>query len=302
MGLTFAQQQAIAARGNVLVTAGAGTGKTRTLVERCLHCLLHEKPEVSLEQILMVTFTEAAATEMRQRIRDRLEEQLRQTPGNLRWHEQLALFDRAHIGTLHSFCLQLVRAHFYELELDPQLAVLGEEEAHLLADETLTAVLDNHYSGRAPGAEAVQKLIQMHGGSSDQLIRALVLRLHHYIQSLADPAAWFHTQKAMFDAPTPEQWQRWLFEGFGEWRAEWLIRLRENANPDLLLCAKTLDTFQVSPFRQDMVAALQNFIANVTKFKSKSGVGRSKRFKDFHAGAEFLLSLAMADGAKDPLV
>ena len=188
MELTLAQQQAIAARGNVLVMAGAGTGKTRTLVERCLNCLLEEKPELSLEQILMVTFTEAAAAEMRQRIRVRLEEQLGLDPGNLRWHEQLALFDKAHIGTLHSFCLQLVRSHFYELELDPQLAVLAEEEAHLLAEETLTGVLDNHYSGRATGAAAVQKLIQTHGTGSDQPIRALVLRLFHYMQTLADPA------------------------------------------------------------------------------------------------------------------
>src|SRR2546425_12744806 len=113
---TGSQQQAIAARGNVLVVAGAGTGKTRTLVERCLSCLLEERPPVSLDQILMVTFTEAAAAEMRQRIRARLEEELRKHPDELRWHEQLALFDTAHIGTLHSFCLQLVHPHFYELE------------------------------------------------------------------------------------------------------------------------------------------------------------------------------------------
>src|SRR5947209_898394 len=115
MSLTLAQQEAIAARGNVLVVAGAGTGKTSTLVERALHCLLEEKPPASLDEILMVTFTEAAASEMRQRIRERLEEELSRRPGEQRWQEQLALFETAHIGTLHSFCLQLVRRHFYEL-------------------------------------------------------------------------------------------------------------------------------------------------------------------------------------------
>jgi hypothetical protein len=75
MTLTGAQQQAITAKGNVLVVAGAGTGKTRTLVERCLNCLLHETPPVSVDEILMVTFTEAAAAEMRQRIRKRLEQE-----------------------------------------------------------------------------------------------------------------------------------------------------------------------------------------------------------------------------------
>src|SRR5437773_9111303 len=99
MSLTPAQKQAIAARGNVLVVAGAGTGKTRTLVERCLSCLLDEKHRASLDEILMVTFTEAAAAEMRQRIRDRLEQELdseaNRQPGDSRWQEQLALFEVA---------------------------------------------------------------------------------------------------------------------------------------------------------------------------------------------------------------
>src|SRR5512144_750633 len=99
MSLTSAQQQAIAARGNVLVVAGAGTGKTRTLVERCLDCLIRERPRASLEEILLVTFTEAAATEMRQRIRARVEEERVRNPGDMHWQEQAALFETTHIGT-----------------------------------------------------------------------------------------------------------------------------------------------------------------------------------------------------------
>src|SRR5438270_12354243 len=76
MSLTAAQQQAIKARGNVLLMAGAGTGKTHTLVERCLHCLEAEQPPASIDQILMVTFTEAAAADMRRRIRQELEKRL----------------------------------------------------------------------------------------------------------------------------------------------------------------------------------------------------------------------------------
>src|SRR5947207_13590402 len=167
MSFTPAQQEAIAARGNVLVVAGAGTGKTSTLVERCLDCLLHEKPPASLDEILMVTFTDAAAAEMRQRIRLRLEDQLKQRPDESRWHEQLAIFETAHIGTLHSFCLQLVRQHFYELELDPQLSVLPAEEARLLADETLESLLQEHYSGQGPDSRAVQQLIQSQARGSD---------------------------------------------------------------------------------------------------------------------------------------
>ena len=126
-GLTPSQRRAVAARGNVLVMAGAGTGKTRTLVERCLDCLDRER--ASLDELLIVTFTEAAAAEMRQRLRERIEEKIFDKPDELHWTAQLALFDAAHLGTLHSFCLKLVRERFYELGLDPQPAVLDEGEA-----------------------------------------------------------------------------------------------------------------------------------------------------------------------------
>ena len=143
--LTPSQRQAVAARGNVLVMAGAGTGKTHTLVERCLDCLGNER--ASLDEILVVTFTEAAAAEMRQRLRRALEEKSRHNPDDPHLAEQLALFDAAHIGTLHGFCLKLVREHFYELGLDPQPAVLDEGEARLLANETLEEELQAHYAG-----------------------------------------------------------------------------------------------------------------------------------------------------------
>src|SRR5258708_39433442 len=137
MNLTSGQKAVIAARGNVLVVAGAGTGKTRTLVERVLDCLVAGRPPASLAEILVVTFTEAAAAEIRRRIRQRLEAELQSRPHEMHWHQQAALFDSAHIGTLHSFCLNLVRQHFYALELDPQLSLLPEEEAPLLGLETL---------------------------------------------------------------------------------------------------------------------------------------------------------------------
>src|SRR6266567_1845967 len=183
MSLNAAQNDALTARGNVVVVAGAGTGKTSTLVERCLNCLVNENPLASLEEVLIVTFTEAAAAEIRQRIRARLEEESKRKAENPRWQEQLALFETAHIGTLHGFCLQLVRQHFYELELDPQLSVISEEEARLLADETLSAILEKHYAGKTQAAKAVQELIQVQGGGSDQPIRKLVLQIHHYTQT-----------------------------------------------------------------------------------------------------------------------
>src|ERR1051326_7086853 len=174
MSITIAQKDAVRARGDVLVVAGAGTGKTTTLVERCLDCLLRETPQVNLDEILMVTFTEAAAAEMRERIRHRLVELSEGNPDQSHWQEQLALFETAQIGTLHSFCFQLIRQHFYELELDPQVAVLPEEEARLQAGEVLESLLQKHYNGQGASSAAVQQLIQTQARGWDEPIRRLV--------------------------------------------------------------------------------------------------------------------------------
>src|SRR5947209_19646839 len=111
--LTDSQQQAINARGNVLVVAGAGTGKTSTLVHRCVSLLLEE--DCSLDEILMVTFTEAAAAQMRSRIRAELRERQNSLPEDSpqagKAQKQLALLDTARISTLHSFCLGMVKTH-----------------------------------------------------------------------------------------------------------------------------------------------------------------------------------------------
>jgi ATP-dependent helicase/nuclease subunit A len=323
MSLTSAQKQAVAARGNVLVVAGAGTGKTSTLVERCLHCLLEETPPVSIEEILMVTFTDAAATEMREKIREALNHKIlelerphdsvnraatpepalkdRRSAGWLT--EQLALFETAHIGTLHSFCLKLLRQHFYELELDPQLAVMAEEEARLLADETLDGILQEHYAGETESAEAVRQLIQTHGRGWDQPVRALVLRLHHYTQTLRDPEAWFASQLAMFQSPSPGQWRNWLEAGLRDWRDEWLASLEaEDAeNKIAAQCAALLRELPDKPVREQTAAML----ARVRIVEQDCPHGKKaawcKPIEGLFEEARFLESVAEVRDGKDPL-
>src|SRR5438876_273989 len=160
---TDPQQAAIAARGNVLVVAGAGTGKTTTLVHRCL-ALLEEG--CSLENILMVTFSDAAAAEMRRRIREELTRRIRElrqigargsaATRREQFDRQLALLDAAPISTLHSFCLRLVREHFHELGIDPEVIVLDEAQTQPLIRQTLDTLFERRYAGQTPGDRAVQ--------------------------------------------------------------------------------------------------------------------------------------------------
>jgi ATP-dependent helicase/nuclease subunit A len=303
MTLTPAQQEAIAARGNVLVIAGAGTGKTRALVERCLSCLLKQTPPASLDEILVVTFTEAAAAEMRQRLRERLEQERQQQSQSFAWEEQLALFESAHIGTLHSFCLQLVRQHFYQLELDPQLSVLSEDEALLLAGETLDDLLQGHYAGKEPRDQAVQGLIQTQARGWEKPIRALVLRLHHYAQSLPNPAAWMDEQLAMFATPEPLAWRRWLPEALVDWAKESLAAL-EALSPSNEVAARCL-----APVRKiaahPSTGPLARLFDEIERIREDCPLRKTTLWldplKQFYLDADFLASLIPIPGQAEPL-
>jgi len=302
--LTPSQRRAVAARGNVLVMAGAGTGKTHTLVERCLDLLCREQPPASLEEILVVTFTEAAAAEMRRRLREQLEEKLHAKPDETRWAEQLALFDAANIGTLHSFCLKLVREHFHELGLDPQLAVLDAGEAHLLAEETLDEELRLHYAGQNELAAAVQRLIQVYGGGRDLVIRRLVLHLHHYAQTRPDAAGWLAKQIELFASPAPDEWREWLLGAIQAWRDEWIPELDKlkSENEKAAECLKILNKLPAEFSRKQAAAVLRQIQSASTTWPPRRKTVLLKPLEVFFAGAAFLDSLAPVEDGHDPLM
>lgn len=301
-GLTQNQRLAVETPANVLVVAGAGTGKTRTLVERCLRHLLDPAAPVSLDAVLMVTFTEAAATEMRQRVRRRLEEAAAREPGNLRLAEQVALVDTARICTLHSFCLQLIREHFHELGLDPQLTVLPEAQAAILAARTLDELLRRHYAGESPADRAVQELVMVHGGGRDARVRALILRVHAYAQTLRDADGWLAAQLEAHRQPTPAHWLAWLLETAVEWRHFWLEALGEVplANLRAAECHAVLERLPENPDRAVLASALTALLSLDGDWpKGKKTAWRTPLEKLFQEAA-FLRSVATV-GAADPL-
>ena len=299
--LTPAQRQAVAARGNVLVMAGAGTGKTKTLVERCLDCL--ERDQASLDELLIVTFTEAAAAEMRLRLRRVLEQRLAEEPENEHWHRQLALFDVAHIGTLHSFCFRLVREHFFELGLDPQLSILDDGEAHELARETLDELLLKHYEGEDDFSLAVRQLIQFQGGGRDEKIRSLILRLHHYSQARPDAAGWLAGQIGKFIQADPVEWQQWLLQAVQTWRDEWLVILESiiPANEKAVELIPLLQQLQPGFARAQAADVLTAVEISSTQWPNRRKTVLSKPLARLFTEAGFLHSLAAATPSTDPL-
>jgi ATP-dependent helicase/nuclease subunit A len=302
--LTPQQQQAVAATGNVLVMAGAGTGKTRTLVERCLQRLLDPDHPIGLDQILVVTFTEAAAAETRLRIRRRLEEAAAANPADSRLAEAIALADTAHIGTLHGFCLALVREHFHELGLDPLLTVLDPAQAALLAARTLDELLRRHYAGTAPLDRAVRELVATHGQGRDEVIRASVLRLHEYAQTLPDPAAWLRAQREAGEQTTPEQMWQELRAAFQDWRAEWLERLAELAsvNSKAAAARDLLAGCSAAPDRAQIAAVLEHVLALDADWPRGTKTKLRPPLVELFKGAQFLADLAVVPDGADPLV
>ena len=296
--LTPSQQRAVAARGNVLVMAGAGTGKTHTLVERCLDLICQE--QVSLDEILIVTFTEAAATEMRERLRSALENSAAHRP-DIGLAEQLALFDAAHIGTLHSFCFKLVREHFHELALDPQLSVLDEGEARSLCDEILEEQFQSHYENEDEFSLAAQELIRIYGSGRDEKIRVLVLRLHHYIQTRADADVWLAKQIENFSSADPVQWRGWFSEAISNWRDDWLPVLRElkPGNEKAAECLAILEKFPAGKTIAP-TSLFEKILAADENYPAKKKTVLRKPIEKFFADAKFLGSLVVARKT-DPL-
>jgi ATP-dependent helicase/nuclease subunit A len=187
MELTREQQIAIHShRRNLIVVAGAGSGKTLVLVERYL-ALLDEHPDWPLNALVAITFTKKAAQEMRDRVRQRLEERLRQHRGSLqaaRWQERLASMDSARIDTIHGLCATLLRANAAEAGIDPDFAVLDEVDARIL----LETILDELLPTLAAENDPALALLAEYGVRAvrDTLVDLIALDIHQTADNLFD--------------------------------------------------------------------------------------------------------------------
>jgi len=211
---TQQQQKAIEGSGGILLSAGAGTGKTATLVNRCIR--LVTESGVDIDRILMVTFTNAAAAEMRQRIREALQKKLEADPGNNRLLRQVSLLESSYISTIHSFCVDLIRSHFELLNLDPAVAVLDEAVTAPLARETVGQIV-----GEAIGNyPAVRKLAENYCSARGEKLGELVLRAQRFFVTQPQSDSLMGKQRAFFESKDCAQWKGWREEFIAAWLAE----------------------------------------------------------------------------------
>lgn len=189
MGMTWteSQKKVIDRRErNILVSAAAGSGKTAVLVERIIQKITQDK--VDIDKLLIVTFTNAAAAEMRERIRDAIEKKLEEEPEDIHLQRQFTLVHNAQITTIDSFCLYVIRNYFYKIDLEPNFRVADEGELSLLRSDVLGKLLEAHY---AAGEEVFLSFVAGYGSAkSDQAIQDMILKMYAYAQSYPWPDEW----------------------------------------------------------------------------------------------------------------
>ncbi len=192
------QWSAIVSSGrDILVAAAAGSGKTAVLVERMIRKITTEEDPIDVDRLLVVTFTNASAAEMKHRIAEALEKELAKNPGSLHIRRQLSLLNRASISTLHSFCLQVLKKYYYMIDLDPGFRMADQTEGELLGDEVLDELFEDEY---AKGNQAFFELADRYTTDRHDLdLQDLVKRVYEYSRSHPDPEVWLQSFVRLYD-------------------------------------------------------------------------------------------------------
>ncbi|MBQ6579201.1 MAG: UvrD-helicase domain-containing protein, partial [Oscillospiraceae bacterium] len=199
--------------GNILVSAAAGSGKTAVLVERVIRMLTDEQNPVDADRLLIVTFTRLAAAEMRSRINAELSRLVSENPKDSRLSRQLLLMERAHIGTIHSFCSEVVRENTSLLGLMPDPSIADEDEAADLSFSALEDTIEKYYS---EGSETFSRLSEtLGGGRNDSGLSEAVLTLYGFISALPHYEDWLSEKLALYNSSVPASktiWAEILFK------------------------------------------------------------------------------------------
>lgn len=219
---TKEQEKAIYTSGSdVLVSAAAGSGKTAVLVERIIQKLLTKEDAVDIDSMLVVTFTNAAAQEMRTRVGLALEEALTINPDSVHLRKQLSLLQRASISTLHSFCLDVVKQYAYQLDIDPGFRIANDMEGDLIKQDVIDALFEESYSKEGQELEEFFNVIDRFSSDrSDEAVEDLILSLYTFSIQNPNPENWLDQLADVYNIP----------EEFTEADLSWLDIVKQEVN------------------------------------------------------------------------
>lgn len=242
MKWTDEQQAAIDTRNcNLLVAAGAGSGKTAVLVERILKKIIEDK--VDIDRLLVVTFTNAAASEMRERIANRLYQELEK---DATLQKQITMLAKSNISTLHSFCLKVIRDNFFKIDLDPNFRIGDQVECELLKIETIEELMEELYE--ADDKEFEELINTYTGNREDSELKNIALSIYNFVQSTPKPNEWLEEKCEMYNLRggvdfAETEWGKLLLD-YAKEEVEGQIQELKNLEEDLYDYPNYLQTIQ----------------------------------------------------------
>ncbi|MBR4260880.1 MAG: UvrD-helicase domain-containing protein, partial [Clostridia bacterium] len=210
-----------------------GSGKTAVLVERIINKVIKEK--IDIDKILIVTFTSAAASEMRERILEAIYKKIEEDPSNTDLQRQIILLNKCNISTIHSFCLDVIRNNFYEIDTSANFRVADTAEVELLKQEIIDDLFEEKYLAEDKSFEKLLNTYTNYRG--DDNLRQLVLNIYRFIQSSPFPERWLNEQVEKFNLKDKLEndfsetvWGQILLENFKEELIDSILKLKQVEN------------------------------------------------------------------------
>ncbi|MDR3594889.1 helicase-exonuclease AddAB subunit AddA [Clostridium sp.] len=198
---TDEQLRAIKTRNcNLLVAAAAGSGKTAVLVERIIKIITNKENPVDIDKLLVVTFTNAAAAEMKERIADAISKELEKNPNSKNLQKQLTLLNRANITTMHSFCLDVIKNNFHRVDLDPSFRIGDQTEGILIKSEVIEEIFEDKYDEEDVGFTNLIEAFSNY--KNDDSLKDLVLDVYNFTMSGPWPEKWLEDNAEVFKIDT----------------------------------------------------------------------------------------------------
>ena len=235
---TEKQKQAIYEKGsNILVAAAAGSGKTAVLVERIINKITNEN--IDIDKLLVVTFTNAAATEMRERILEAIYKKIEEEPENTNLQRQILLLNKASISTIHAFCLDVIKNNFYQTDISPNFRLASTPEIELLKMEVIEEIFDELYEEK--NKEFIN-LVNIYGGyRDDENLKEIILKIYKFIQSTPFPEEWLE-----------EQVEKFNLKGTGDFaKTSWGSLLIENLKEEVRISVNKLKNLSIKLKREN---------------------------------------------------
>lgn len=240
-----------------------GSGKTAVLVERIINKVLNEK--INIDEILVVTFTNAAASEMRERILEAIYKKLDEEPENENLQKQITLLNKASICTIDSFCLEVVKNYFYELEnISPNFRIADTSEIELLKQEVIDDIFEEKYENED---ESFTKLINTYTSyRDDSPLKELVLKIYSYIQTNPFPEKWLNEKIEMFNLNNK------LEEDFGKtvWGRVLLQEIKETVIDSILTLERFEKYLSVEPELEKFWQTIRNDLEQLEILKENT--------------------------------